>query len=288
MKPSLSPEHYALLEKAIAYLESQARSQPDLTALARHVGLSPAHLQRLFQHGVGVSPKRFVQYNTLSTARRYLFDQRPLLETSLELGLSGSSRLHDLFISWEAVTPGQVQQRGAGLILRYGVHDSPLGPMLLALSERGICELAFLPDRRHRPGESPAEALQRKWPGAKLLPDAAQTAAVTAQIFAPVADQPLRLQLLGTPFQLRVWRALLEIPAGRWSAYGDLCQALDQPLQAARAVGTAVGQNPISYLIPCHRVLRSNGAMGGYAGGTPRKRLMLALEQGSTLPQSTT
>lgn len=279
MSIQLHPEHYLVLEKAIAYLESHYREQPCLETLAQHVGLSSSYFQRLFQSGVGVSPKRFLQYTTLTQARRYLFADRPVLETSLALGLSGSSRLHDLFIQWEAVTPGRVSQRGKGLELHYGVHKTPLGPMLLALSERGICELAFLPDRRHAPGESVSESLTRKWPAARLIHAPAQTEATATAVFAPVRSQPLQLQLLGTPFQLRIWRALLEIPAGQWSAYGDLCQALGQSATAARAVGTAVGQNPISYLIPCHRVLRQNGHIGGYAGGTARKRILLALEQ---------
>jgi len=273
----LKAEHYPLLEAAVAYLESHYREQPSLDQIAAQVGLSPAHFQRLFKEGVGISPKRFLQYTTLRHARELLQTAHPVLETSYAVGLSGSSRLHDLFVQCQAMTPGEVRQRGAGLVLRYGVHTSPLGQVLLVSSDKGICEMSFLPDRRHKANQSLQMSLQQKWPGAELWADEAVTGELVQQVFAEQPSGPLNLFLCGTNFQIQVWQALLRIPQGALVAYGDLCRYLEKP-QAARAVGSAVGQNPISYLIPCHRVLRQDGQIGGYAGGTARKRILLALE----------
>ena len=272
----LKPEHYPLLERAVKYLEEHYREQPDLNLLAQEAGLSPAYFQRLFKEGVGISPKRFLQYTTLKHARALLQDTNNVLETAYEVGLSGSGRLHDLFVSCEAVTPGDYRRRGEGLRLFYGEHQTPFGAARLVLSERGICALDFLPDRRQSEPESKTY-LQHLWPGAEVSPDFDATGSMIDKIFFTAGPQRLPVHLKGSNFQLQVWQALLRIPEGQIISYGQISDFLKQP-GSARAVGSAVGKNPVSYLIPCHRVLRQDGGIGGYAGGTVRKRILLATE----------
>jgi AraC family transcriptional regulator, regulatory protein of adaptative response / methylated-DNA-[protein]-cysteine methyltransferase len=273
--PNLShlSEDYQRIEQAILYLESHARQQPSLKDLAAHVHLSEYHLQRLFTRWAGISPKRFLQFLTKEHARTLLSQSASLLDASFQSGLSGPSRLHDLFLSTEAVTPGQVKSRGAGLQIIYGFHPTPFGECLLALSPRGVCSLAFLTGSR-------ADALlnlTRRWPLADLEPDQNQTAPWISRIFTPAGSSPIPVHLSGTNFQIQVWEALLRISPGSLISYQQLATHLDKP-QAARAVGNAVALNPVTYLIPCHRVIRGLGGFGSYQGGSTRKKALLAWE----------
>ncbi len=259
---------YQRVESAIRFLDAHARRRPSLDETAAHVGLSPYHFQRLFQRWAGTSPKRFLSYLTASHAKQCLRDARTVLETTLDTGLSSAGRLHDLLVSVDAVTPGEVRRLGAGMRIRYGVHDTPFGRARLALTERGITNLAFVDH------ESPVE-LEEEWPHATLVHDPRTTAGWMERVFDRSGSLPVLLK--GTNLQLRVWEALLRIPDGTVVSYGSLAGALGMPA-SARAVAGAVGKNPIAYLIPCHRVLRTTGAIGGYRWGTARKRAMLGRE----------
>lgn len=269
---------YARVERAIRYLDARRADQPSLAEVARHTGLSESHFQRLFTRWAGISPKRFVQHQTAAVLTSLLRERRSVLDASLTAGLSGPSRAHDLILNAEAVTPGDVARAGAGLRIAYGFHPSPFGECLVATTSHGICHLAFTGP------VSRAAALARlrsDWPRAELVADQNGTRAAAAMAFpAPGARGApgLSLHVKGTNFQLKVWRALLAIPDGGVTTYGAIAADLGEP-SAARAVGNAVGQNPISWLIPCHRVLRSTGALGGYAWGPDRKRVMLTLER---------
>ncbi len=277
----MSPEQlltdYARIERAIRYLDREHATAPSLATVAEHVGLSEAHFQRLFTKWAGISPKRFLQHRTAEVVKRLLRERRPLLDVTFEAGLSGPGRLHDLLVNAEAVTPGEYQRAGEGLMIRYGFHPTPFGDCLIAVTPRGICHLAFTqPISR---SEALAR-LQHDWAGATLIADQSSTRGAAAKAFPPpgsAATPGLALHVKGTNFQLRVWRALLEIPPGAVTTYGDLAKAIGDP-NASRAVGTAIGSNPVSYLIPCHRVIKSTGELGGYAWGPDRKRTMLALE----------
>ncbi len=270
-------EDYALIEQAILYLGQHFKEQPELKEIADHVGLSEYHFQRLFTRWVGISPKRFLQYLTKEYALRLLERSESLLEVAYESGLSGPGRLHDLLVTYEAVTPGQVKALGAGLTLTYGFHPTPFGECLLALTERGVCNMVFV-----QPGERQAalEALHTRWRLARWVEDPDVTRPYVSQIFSLFRGQtipPLQLDLRGTNFQLKVWEALLRIPAGSVVTYKELAVAIGMP-EAARAVGNAVSSNPIPVLIPCHRVIRSQGELGGYRWGTARKRALLGWE----------
>lgn len=284
MSPEQLTTDYARIERAIRYLDREHTAAPSLAQVAEHVGLSEAHFQRLFTRWAGISPKRFLQHRTAVIVKQLLRERRPLLEVTYEAGLSGPGRLHDLLVNAEAVTPGEFQRAGRGLVIRYGFHPTPFGDCLIAVTPRGICHLAFTQPI------SRAEALARlrhDWGGAELVADQAGTRLAAAKAFPPPGSAPspgLALHVKGTNFQLKVWRALLEIPPGSVTTYGDLAKAVGDP-NASRAVGTAVGSNPVSYLIPCHRVIRASGELGGYAWGPDRKRTMLALE---TMPPART
>lgn len=270
---------YQRIVHAIQFLEQRRERQPTLEALAAELNLSPFHCQRLFQRWAGISPKRFLQILTVEHAKRLLRQSRSVLEVSLASGLSGPGRLYDHFITLEAITPGEYKLGGAGLGIRYGVHDSPFGPVFLATTPRGVCALSFLTGQSL---EQEIEALAGHWPRATLEPDSAATGAVARRLFEPAAGgsgQPLRLLVRGSNFQVNVWKALLRIPPGAVCSYGQLAHALDRP-QAARAVGQAVAANPIAYLIPCHRVIRASGLIDGYRWGTLRKKALLAWEDG--------
>ncbi len=274
---SISSDYYRI-EQALRYLQANHRRQPSLAEVAESVHLSEYHFQRLFLRWVGISPKRFLQYLTKENAKALLARSNSLLDVSLAVGLSGPGRLHDLFITCEAVTPGEYKARGAGLTIRYGFHPTPFGESLLALTERGLCGLSFAgPDSR----QALLADLQQRWGQAELVADPAATAPYAARIFALAHDPeapPLQLYLSGTNFQLKVWQALLHIPAGELTTYGQIASALGSP-KASRAVGSAVGDNPIAYLIPCHRVIRQAGGLGGYRYGLPRKQAILGWEQ---------
>lgn len=276
---------YRRIREAIYFLERHAERQPELAELAEHMGLSPSHCQRLFKRWAGVSPKRFVQFLTVEHAKRLLRASTSVLETSYEVGLSGPGRLHDLFVAVEAVTPGEYKEFGDGIEVRWGIHPVPFGDCLVAETERGVCHLSFgdgeLTENRRR--------LEQDWSRSTLARDQEGTWPTARRIFDPEAwtgEGPGELHLLlkGTNFQLRVWRALLEVPPNRLVSYGDLAESLGRPT-AARAVASAVGANPVSYLVPCHRVLRSTGALGGYAWGTERKRVMIAWETARAEPE---
>ena len=268
---------YARIEKAIRFLDVQRSQQPTLAQVAKHVGLSAAHFQRLFTRWAGISPKRFLQHQTAQVVKQLLRERHTTLAASYEAGLSGPGRLHDLLVNAEAVTPGEFQRAGEGLTIRYGFHPTVFGECLIAVTARGICHLAFV----HPVSRRDAMArLEHDWPVAELVPDQRATRGAAAQAFPPPgssARPSIALQVKGTNFQLKVWSALLKVPDGSVTTYGDLAAAIGAP-NAARAVGTAVGHNPISYLIPCHRVIRSTGELGGYAWGPDRKRVMLAVE----------
>jgi len=249
--------------------------------VASAVGLSPFHFQRLFSRWAGVSPKRFLQVLTLGHAKRALDESGNLLDAALDAGLSGPSRLHDLFVTVESVTPGEWKRQGAGVRMAYGFHDTPFGTALTAATARGLCGLSFV-----EPGEERAalDELASRWPAAQLVEDPAAARPALERAFggepaghAARRVEPLRLLLKGTTFQVQVWLALLTLPPGAFTSYGLLAQRVGHP-RAARATGSAVGSNPIAFLIPCHRVILGTGALGGYRYGTARKQAILAWE----------
>lgn len=268
-------DDYARIEQAIQFIETHVQSQPDLAAIAAHVGLSEYHFQRLFKRWAGITPKRFLQYLTAEYARDLLQASQNVLDTAYEVGLSGPGRLHDLTVNIHAMTPGEVANQGEGLTIRYGLHRTPFGMAALAMTARGICALRFVSD-----GETTTTlaGLQDEWANAAWVEDQAATALLVAQIFAASrGEEPLHLHVQGTNFQIRVWEALIKVPSGAVCTYGDLAQQVGMP-NASRAVGSAVGRNPVAYLIPCHRVIRQTGAFGDYRWGAARKKAMLAWE----------
>jgi AraC family transcriptional regulator of adaptative response/methylated-DNA-[protein]-cysteine methyltransferase len=266
---------YARIERAIHFIEANVRRRPSLEEVAAGAGLSPFHFQRLFRRWAGISPKRFVQYLTAGEAERALRASASLLEAAEEAGLSSPGRLHDLIVAIHAVTPGELKQRGEGLMIRYGIQPSPFGDCLLAVTERGICWLSFI-DARDRGGA--VADLRRYWSGALLQEETNATRSVAEQVFVP-ARRGGRFDLFvhGTNFQIKVWEALLMIPSGSVASYQEIARRIGAP-KATRAVGTAVGQNPVSYLIPCHRVIRKSGEFGRYGGGVVRKKALLGWE----------
>jgi AraC family transcriptional regulator of adaptative response/methylated-DNA-[protein]-cysteine methyltransferase len=267
--------HYKVIARALSLIDAAGPGQP-LETLAADLKMSPAHFQRVFSRWVGVSPKRYQQYLTLDHARQLLADRFTVLDTASEAGLSGGSRLHDLFLRWEAMTPGEFARAGAGLTIRWGWFDSPFGPALVMGTERGICGIAFA-------AETGAEAamadLTGRWPRAVFVEDPAVLRPWVLNAFgaAPTRADTTPLFLIGAPFQIKVWEALLSIPTGQVTTYSEIAGAIGSP-RAVRAVGTAVGRNPVSWLIPCHRALRKSGGLGGYHWGLPVKRAMLAWE----------
>ena len=264
--------HYQVMRRAIAAIDAAGDAPLPLADLAAEMNMSPAHFQRLFSAWVGVSPKRYQQYLTLGHAKALLRDRFTTLETAHAVGLSGSGRLHDLFVRWEAMSPGDYARDAADLTIRWGWFDSHFGPALVMGTARGICGLAFAAEAG--PDEAMAD-LQARWPKAAYIedPDALSPWA-TAALGMTGETQ---LHMIGAPFQLKVWEALLTIPSGHVTTYSEIAQAIGSP-KAVRAVGTAVGRNPVSWLIPCHRALRKSGGLGGYHWGLPVKRAMLAWE----------
>ena len=270
---------YARIEAAILYLEEHFRDQPGLGETAEAAGLSAHHFQRMFRRWAGISPKRFGQFLTLDYAKAQLEASDSVLDVAYDAGLSGPSRLHDLFVTYEAMSPGAFKQGGDGVDIAYGVHPSPFGPCFVGQAERGICALGFADDHRSDADAVRAE-FERRWPAARFHEDRAATEPIVARIFddrRAAGAEPLRLAVCGTNFQLKVWEALLRIPPGRITSYHSLAQALGLP-RSARAVGGAVAANPISYLIPCHRVIRRSGRLSNYEWGPSRKRVMLGWE----------
>jgi AraC family transcriptional regulator of adaptative response/methylated-DNA-[protein]-cysteine methyltransferase len=270
---------YARIERALRFLNANHLRRPALDEIAAHIHLSPFHFERLFQRWAGTSPKRFLQYLTKERAKALLRDSRSLLDTAYESGLSGTGRLHDLFVSCEAVTPGEYKRRGKGVTIEYGFHPTPFGECLLGKTDRGICAVRFL----SKPSRPVAlRGLRDEWPAAEFIKDDGATGELCDRIFSGAAEgsrMPFHLHLRGTNFQLKVWQALLTIPCGRLANYGDLAMKVGAP-QASRAVGSAVGRNPVAYLIPCHRVIRSLGVIGDYRWGRERKQAMIGWESG--------
>ena len=268
---------YATVARAIRFVAAHHREQPRLADIACHVGLSEFHLQRVFSAWAGISPKRFMQYLTKEHARAALRRSHDVLDAALESGLSGPGRLHDLLVACDAVSPGEARRQGAGMVIRYGLGDTPFGAALVGLTDRGICHLRFA----DAGGATATAELIAAWPAAHLVESpglAQQTLDTVFRDFsgAPHAG-PLSVYLRGTNFQIKVWEALLDLPAGEVTTYGALAYRIGCP-GAARAVGTAVGANPLAVLIPCHRVIRESGALGGYRWGLERKQALLARE----------
>jgi len=268
--------NYRRMEKALAWLSSHYEQQPSLCEVAKLVDLSEFHFQRLFQRWVGLTPKKYVQYLTLARAKQSLADNNTVLDATYEAGLSSPGRLHDLFVTLAALTPGEFKNRGAGMTLQYGVHDTPFSRWMIAVSDRGVCGLGFVP---HDDEEKALSEMKRGFEHAEWRHDQAATEAVTRRIFSPAKNENRPLQALarGTAFQIKVWEALLTVPSGAITTYSDIARRIGQP-KSARAVGNAIGKNPLAYLIPCHRVIQRSGVLGGYRWGAPRKLGMLSWE----------
>lgn len=270
-----SAEDYARVEQAIKFIEQNFRRQPSLKEIARSIDLSEYHFQRLFGRWAGVSPKRFLQFLTVEHAKQLLAQSKNLLDVTYEAGLSGPGRLHDLFVTCEAMTPGEYKRQAAGVTIRYGFHPSPFGDCLLSITERGVCGLDFISDSER---SAVLGSLQIRWPKATFVEDPPTTEPYIEQIFSSTSrKRPLPLLLKGTNFQIKVWHALLKIPFGAVVSYDDIARNIGQP-KAARAVGSAVAKNPVGYVIPCHRVIRKVGNFGDYHWGISRKRAILAWE----------
>ena len=266
--------HYGVMRRAIELID-QGGDALTLEEMAREMGMSPAHFQRVFSAWVGVSPKRYQQYLRLGHAKSLLAERFTTLETALATGMSGSGRLHDLFLRWEAMSPGEYARDGEGLTIYWGWFESPFGPALVMGTEKGVCGMGFAADA----GEAAAmEDLCGRWPKARYVEDVMRLRPWVLSAFGGeqgLSETPLFL--IGAPFQIKVWEALLNIPSGHVTTYSEIAEAIGKP-RAVRAVGTAVGRNPVSWLIPCHRALRKSGGLGGYHWGLPVKRAMLAWE----------
>jgi AraC family transcriptional regulator of adaptative response/methylated-DNA-[protein]-cysteine methyltransferase len=263
--------HYRVIARALREIDAGGAGLT-LDDLAGRMGMSVAHFQRLFSQWVGVSPKRYQQYLTLDHARRLLAERHSVLETTLVTGLSGGGRLHDLFLRWEAMTPGEFGRAGEGLTIRHGWFDSPFGPALVMGTDRGICGIGFAAEQGE---DAVMQDLTGRWPAARFIEDPDTLRPWVNAAFGDTGEAAL--VLIGAPFQIKVWEALLNVPSGHVTTYSDIAEAIGHP-KAVRAVGTAVGRNPISYLIPCHRALRKSGALAGYHWGLPVKRTILAWE----------
>lgn len=276
VNPHQLSEDYLRIEQAILYLENHYKDQPGLEAVAANIGLSEYHFQRLFTRWAGVSPKRFLQFLTKEGAKELLDRSENLLDTTHQVGLSSLGRLHDLFVTTEAVTPGEYKSHGAGVTIRYGIHPTPFGKCVIAATERGICHLSFVQTSE---GEA-LDQLAADWKQATMTEDYKATAPLIGPIFDLRHNdhsKPLNVHLRGTNFQLKVWEALLQVPAGSVTTYEGIAARIGKP-GATRAVGTAVGHNPVAVLIPCHRVIRKVGEFGNYRYGTLRKKALLARE----------
>ena len=289
-----SHEDYAVVRQVLEHITTNWQDHPELDELSRLTGYAPTRLQKTFSRWAGLSPKAFLQAVTLDHAKRLLDEGLPLLETSMELGLSGPGRLHDLFVTHEAISPGTYKSGGEGLEIQYGFHESPFGLALIMITDRGLAGLAFA-DETGGEGEGrhagevanftrdwAMRDMTRRWPNASYVENQAATAPYSQRIFNPSrwrAEEPLRVVMIGTDFQIRVWEGLLKIPVGKATTYSDLAASMGRP-DAPRAVGTAVGRNPISFVVPCHRVIGKSGALTGYHWGLTRKRAMLGWESG--------
>src|SRR5271156_1667247 len=276
---SQSADDYEVVRRAIGYIRENWRAQPDVGAIAEAAGVTTTELHHLFRRWSGLTPKAFLQALTLDGARQLLRDSASVLDATYEVGLSGPGRLHDLFVTHEAMSPGEWKTGGEGLTVRFGFHPSPFGKALVMATERGLAGLAFAD-----PGEEEASLadMKRRWPKASYVADAARTAPIAQRIFDPTQwrqDRPLRVVLIGTDWEVRVWETLLKIPMGKVATYSGVAGKVCTPA-AARAVGAAVGKNPVSFVVPCHRVVGKAGDLTGYHWGITRKRAMLGWEAG--------
>uniref|UniRef100_A0A832H3B4 methylated-DNA--[protein]-cysteine S-methyltransferase n=1 Tax=Oscillatoriales cyanobacterium SpSt-402 TaxID=2282168 RepID=A0A832H3B4_9CYAN len=268
-------ETYNRMAQAITFMRQNYLNQPDLATVARSVNLSEYHFQRLFTRWAGISPKRFLQYLTVEYAKSKIAETTNLLDLTVDTGLSSPGRLHDLFVKLEAMSPGEFKAEGRGLQIAYGIHPTPFGDCLIATTPRGICNLHFLDTTSN----NAADILRLEWSNADIIQDQQATKGICDRIFAPTAthNQPLVLLVKGTNFQIQVWRALLSVPFGGITTYQGLATAMGRPT-AARAIGNALGNNPVGYLIPCHRVIRESGEFGGFRWGLERKTMLLGWE----------
>lgn len=275
-------EDYALVRRAIGFLSETALEQPDLARLATHLGVAETQCQKLFKRWCGLSPKEFVQALTLDHARRMLSGSASILDASLASGLTGPSRLHDLFVTWESMTPGEAKRLGEGLEFTWGRHETPFGEAVAAATPRGLAALAFADEDKSETWRETLDGLKARWPRARFVEDASATAPALHQIFGANSSRtspPLRLVLIGTDWEVRVWDALLRVPLGHAVSYRDVARIVCTE-RASRAVGAAVGKNPIAFVVPCHRVLNSDGRLGGYHWGLTRKRALIGWEAG--------
>jgi AraC family transcriptional regulator of adaptative response/methylated-DNA-[protein]-cysteine methyltransferase len=278
-------DDYRTVQKVIEFLLENWRDHPSLDAIAAEVGMEPTRLQKLFTRWAGISPKEFLQAITIDHARALLEQSATVLDTTYEVGLSGPARLHDLFVTHEAVTPGIVRARGEGLVVSYGYHPSPFGTALVLATDRGLAGLAFADEGK----ESATLAdMMGRWPRAKYVADQAATAPLAQRIFDRSKwrpETPLRVVLIGSDFEIRVWETLLKVPLGCATTYSDVARKIERP-SAARAVGAAVGKNPVSFVVPCHRVIGRSGSLTGYHWGLTRKRAILGWEAGMVAGQA--
>ncbi len=271
---------YETVRAAIAYLSSAGPDETDLTRFARSIGLTERQLTDLFRRWCGLSPKSFAQAVALNHARELLADRQSVLDTTYEVGLSSTSRLHDLFVTYEAMPPGAFRARGEGLEMVWGTAPSPFGTAVLVVTDYGLAGIGFADAETSI--QQAYEDLAGRWPNARFRRDDARVVPVALQVFDPArwsSEQPVRVVLIGTDFEVKVWETLLKIPCGMATTYGEVATAIGKP-SASRAVGAAVGKNPISFVVPCHRVVGSNGALTGYHWGVPRKRAILGWERG--------
>ncbi len=265
---------YERIAEAIDYITSHVNEQPSLDDVAKEINLSPHHLQRVFTRWAGISPKRFLQTLTVNHAKELLKESMSLMEASYELGLSSTARLHDHFVNLEAITPGEYKSSGEGLKINYGMHETKFGKAFIAVTERGICQLSFMDNDDD---SIFIKELEQCWTSASIKESKTITKPYIDSIFSDKKRQPLSLYVKGTNFQINVWKALLNVPYGKLTTYGQLANLIGNP-KASRAVGSAVGANPVSFLIPCHRVIRASGVIGEYRWGTTRKRSILSWE----------
>jgi AraC family transcriptional regulator of adaptative response/methylated-DNA-[protein]-cysteine methyltransferase len=279
LPPAGAAGDYGVVRRAVAFISEHWRAQPEIEAIAEACGVTSDELHHLFRRWAGLTPKAFVAALTLDHARALLRNSASVLDTAYEVGLSGPGRLHDLFVSHEAMSPGEWKTGGEGITLAYGFHASPFGAALVVASERGLAGLAFADEGSER---DVLEEMQRRWPRARFHHDGLATAPLARRIFDPRLwrrDHPLRIVMIGTDFEVRVWEMLLRIPIGRATTYSDIAIGIKAP-KAARAVGAAIGKNPIAFVVPCHRVIGRGGDLTGYHWGLNRKRAMLGWEAG--------
>lgn len=272
---------YEIVRSIIAFISEHWRHQPSLEEIAEHIGMSPSSVHHLFRRWAGLTPKAFMQALTLDTARGLLQSSASVLDTTYEVGLSGPGRLHDLFVTHEAMSPGEFKTGAAGLTMKYGFHPSPFGEAILMVTDRGLAGLGFVDDGKR---DLAFEDLRKRWPNAQYLRDDDAIKSYADNIFNPSIwgqDRPLKIVMIGTDFEVRVWETLLKIPRGKATTYSDIAGHIGKPT-ASRAVGAAVGKNPISFVVPCHRVIGRSGALTGYHWGLTRKQAMLGWETGNS------